>query len=276
VSPLIHLTRRALLAAGTALLLSPSSSVGEQRSFLTLATTTSTQDSGLLDTLLPPFTAETGIEVRVVAAGTGRALEIGKSGDADVVLVHDRASEDAFVAAGHARARRDVMYNDFLVVGPAADPARVRGRDVARAFAAIADARAPFVSRGDDSGTHKAERRFWEAAGRDPLPGSGAWYLEAGGGMAATLSMTAEKNAYTLTDRATWLAMPEKRELAELVSGDAKLRNNYGVIVVSSAQHPGVKEELGERFAAWLTGPRGRAAIAAFRIDGEHVFFLPD
>jgi tungstate transport system substrate-binding protein len=275
MSDLHSLRRRALLAAaGGALLFGAAAGFAEQRAFITLATTTSTQDSGLLDDLLPRFTAATGIEVRVVAVGTGRALEIGKSGDADVVLVHDRASEDAFVAEGHAAARRDVMYNDFVGVGPSTDPARARGADVARAFAAIADAKAPFVSRGDDSGTHKAERRYWAAAARDPLPGSGAWYFEAGGGMAATLSMAGEKDGYTLTDRATWLAMKNRGGLVELVSGDARLRNNYGVMVVSAAKHPGVKEELGEKLAAWLTGDAGRAAIVAFRVGGKQVFFL--
>jgi len=269
------LTRRKLMAASAAtLLLGAAALAGEERAFITLATTTSTQDSGLLDDLLPRFTAATGIEVRVVAVGTGRAIEIGKSGDADVLLVHDRASEDAFVAEGHATSRRDVMYNDFLVVGPSNDPAGAKGADVARAFASIADAKRHFVSRGDDSGTHKAEKRYWAAAARDPLPGSGAWYLEAGGGMGATLSMAGEKDAYTLTDRATWLAMKNRGGLVELVSGDPRLRNDYGVMVVSAAKHPGVKAELGEKLAAWLTGDAGRAAIAAFRVGGEPVFFL--
>jgi tungstate transport system substrate-binding protein len=269
------LTRRTLIAAAGAALLAGATPLGaEERPFITLATTTSTQDSGLLDDLLPKFTATTGIEVRVVAVGTGRAIEIGKSGDADVLLVHDRASEDAFVAEGHAPARRDVMYNDFLVVGPSADPAHAKGADVSRAFAAIADVQAPFISRGDDSGTHKAEKRYWVIAARDPSPGSGTWYLEAGGGMAATLSMAAEKSAYTLTDRATWLALKNRAGLVELVSGDVRLRNEYGVMVVSAAKHPGVKAELGEKLAAWLTGDAGRAAIDAFRVGGEQVFFL--
>jgi tungstate transport system substrate-binding protein len=272
---LMTLSRRSFVAAAAlAAVLAASAAADEPRPFLTLATTTSTQDSGLLDELLPKFSAATGIDVRVVAVGTGRAIEIGRAGDADVLLVHDRASEDAFVAEGHATARRDVMYNDFLVVGPSADPAGAKGVDVARAFAAVADAKAPFVSRGDDSGTHKAEKRYWAAAARDPLPGSGAWYLEAGGGMAATLSMAAEKSAYTLTDRATWLATKDPADLVELVSGDAKLRNNYGVLVVSAAKHPGVKAELGEKLAAWLTGDAGRAAVAAFRVRGKQVFFL--
>ena len=272
------LTRRAWLAACGALsaLAVASAALADEKPFITLATTTSTQDSGLLDELLPKFSAATGIAVRVVAVGTGRALEIGRAGDADALLVHDRAAEDAFVAEGHAEGRRDVMYNDFLVVGPAADPARAKGSDVARAFAAIADAQAPFVSRGDDSGTHKAEQRFWAAAARNPQPESGTWYLEAGSGMASTLALAGEKGAYTLTDRATWLALRETRGLAELVSGDARLRNNYGVLVLSAQRHPGVKSKPAREFAAWLTGAEGRAAIAAFRVSGRPVFFLPE
>jgi tungstate transport system substrate-binding protein len=275
VNPLSALARRSLrLAVCAAALFAASALVANERPFVTLATTTSTQDSGLLDVLLPKFTAEIGVDVRVVAVGTGRAIEIGKAGDADVLLVHDRASEDAFVAEGHAAVRRDVMYNDFVVVGPEADPAGARGADVAQAFAAIADAKATFVSRGDDSGTHKAEKRYWVAAARDPLPGSGQWYIEAGGGMAATLAMAAEKRAYALTDRATWLATKEPAGLAELVSGDARLRNDYGVLVVDAAKHPGVKSELAEKLASWLTSPSGRAAISAFRVNGRPVFFL--
>ena len=249
-------------------------SQAEEKPFLTLATTTSTQDSGLLDAILPQFTAQTGIEVRVVSVGTGRAIEIGRAGDADLLLVHDRASEDAFVADGHADLRRDVMYNDFIVVGPSADPARVKGGDVVAAFARIADAKASFVSRGDDSGTHKAEKRLWAAAARDPKPASGAWYLEAGGGMSATLGLASEKQAYTLTDRATWLALKDPRGLAELVSGDERLLNRYGVLVVSPAKHPGVKSDLAERLATWLTSAPGRSAIADFKIASKQVFFL--
>lgn len=271
----IRLTRRAMFAAlGSTLLFTSAAAVADDKPFITLATTTSTQDSGLFEYLLPKFSAETGVDVRVVAVGTGRAIEIGRAGDADVLLVHDRASEDAFVADGHAAKRRDVMYNDFLVVGPSADPAHARGADVAKAFAAIADAKAPFVSRGDDSGTHKAEKRYWAVAARDPLPGSGAWYLEAGGGMAATLRMAAEKGAYTLTDRATWLATQNPSGLTELVGGDARLRNNYGVLVVSAKKHPGVKSKLAHEFARWITGPTGRAAIEAFRVSGKQAFFL--
>jgi tungstate transport system substrate-binding protein len=273
----LRLTRRALLGAAALIAISgfANGALAEEKPFITLATTTSTQDSGLLDYLLPKFSADTGVEVRVVAVVTGRAVEIGRAGDADALLVHDRASEDAFVAEGHAAKRRDVMYNDFLVVGPAADPARAKGADVARAFAEIADARATFVSRGDDSGTHKAEKRYWVAAARDPKPASGQWYLEAGSGMASTLALAAEKGAYTLTDRATWLALKDPRGLAELVSGDARLRNDYGVLVVSAKKHPGVKSKLAREFALWLTGDAGRAAIQSFRVGGKQVFFLP-
>ena len=265
---------RTLAFVSIASVLVAGATAGEERPFITLATTTSTQDSGLLDDLLPKFSAASGLDVRVVAVGTGRAIELGRSGDADVLLVHDRASEDAFVADGHATARRDVMYNDFLVVGPSADPAGAKGQGVAGAFQRIADKHAPFVSRGDDSGTHKAEKRLWAGAARDPLPGSGAWYFEAGGGMGATLVMASEKLAYTLTDRATWLALRDPRGLAELVSGDPKLRNNYGVMVVSEAKHPGVKAELAQQLVDWLTGAAGREVIAAFRVAGKQVFFL--
>ena len=265
---------RTLALVSIASLAGAGPSAAKDRPFITLATTTSTQDSGLLDDLLPKFSAASGLDVRVVAVGTGRAIELGKNGDADVLLVHDRASEDTFVAEGHATARRDVMYNGFLVVGPSADPAGAKGQSVAGAFQRIADMRAPFVSRADDSGTHKAEKRLWAAAARDPLPGSGAWYFEAGGGMGATLVMASEKLAYTLTDRATWLALRDPRGLAELVSGDPKLRNNYGVMVVSAAKHPGVKAELAQQLVNWLTGAAGREAIAAFRVAGEQMFFL--
>lgn len=266
--------RFALVLLAAALAGIASAAFGQDRPFITLATTTSTQDSGLLDAILPQFTAHSGIDVRVVSVGTGRAIEIGRAGDADVLLVHDRASEDAFVADGHAKRRRDVMYNDFLVVGPAADAAKAKGTNVAAGFQRIADAKAKFVSRGDDSGTHKAEKRYWAAAARDPKPGSGTWYLEAGGGMAATLGMAGELQAYTLTDRATWLSVRDRRGLVEIVAGDAKLRNNYGVMVVSASKHPGVKAKLAAKLARWLTSSEGRAAISGYRIGGQPVFFL--
>jgi tungstate transport system substrate-binding protein len=210
-----------------------------------------------------------------VAVGTGQALEIGRRGDADALLVHDRASEDLFLAEGHALFRRDVMYNDFVIVGPSADPGGIRGlASASSALAQLATRQASFVSRGDDSGTHKAELRLWQAAGIDPRGASGRWYRETGGGMGATLNVAAELPAYTLADRATWLAFRNRRELALLVEGDASLRNPYGVLVVNPALHPHVKVELATRFADWLTGPAGRKAIESFTLDGKPLFFL--
>ncbi len=241
---------------------------------ITVASTTSTQNSGLFDYLLPRFTAATGIGVRVVAVGTGAALRLGRRGDVDVVLVHARAAEDAFVAAGYGIERRDVMYNDFVLLGPAADPAGVAGMaDVAAALRRIAEAEARFVSRGDDSGTHKAELRLWRAAGLDPQAGSGRWYLETGSGMGATLNVAAARDAYTLTDRGTWLSFRNRGRLEVLVEGDPRLRNPYGVILVNPARHPSVKADDGRAFIAWLTSPAGRAAIASFRLEGQQAFF---
>jgi tungstate transport system substrate-binding protein len=246
---------------------------GAEAPFLTLASTTSTQDSGLFGDLLPRFEAETGIAVRVVAVGTGQALELGRRGDADAVLVHDRAAEDAFLAAGFAESRRDVMWNDFLIAGPAADPARVRDTsDVAAALLRIAAARAPFASRADDSGTHKAELRLWQASGVDPRSASGTWYRETGSGMGATLNTAAELGAYLLVDRATWVAFRNKRSLEALLEGDSRLRNPYGILVVSPAKHPHAKVDLARRFAEWLTSDAGRAAIDGFRVEGEQLF----
>jgi tungstate transport system substrate-binding protein len=245
-----------------------------EKPFITLASTTSTRDSGLFEHLLPTFEAKTGIAVRVVAVGTGQAIELGRRGDADVLLVHDRKSEDAFVAEGFGLPRRDVMYNDFLIAGPEADPAGVRGAQAAAALAKIAAAKAPFASRGDDSGTHKAELRLWQAAGVDPKPASGTWYRETGTGMGATLGVAAELGGYVLSDRATWASYRDRRGLAVLVEGDPVLRNPYGVIVVDPKRHPHVKAELAARFADWLTSPEGRSAIASFQIAGKQVFFV--
>jgi tungstate transport system substrate-binding protein len=254
----------ALLAGGSA---------GAEEPFLTLASTTSTQDSGLFAHLLPRFEAEAGVAVRVVAVGTGQALELGRRGDADALLVHDREAEERFLAEGFAESRRDVMWNDFLVAGPDADPAALKGLgSAAEALRRIAAAKAPFASRGDDSGTHKAELRLWKEAGVDPKGASGTWYRETGGGMGATLNTAAELGAYLLVDRATWVAFRNKRSLAALVEGDAPLRNPYGVLVVSPAKHPHVKLDLARRFAEWLTSDAGRAAIDGFRVDGVQLF----
>jgi tungstate transport system substrate-binding protein len=212
--------------------------------------------------------------VRVVALGTGQALDVGRRGDADVVLVHDRAAEERFVEQGFGGPRRPVMYNDFVLAGPAADPAGIAGTtDIASALRRIAAARAPFVSRGDRSGTHAAELRLWQDAGVDPLPGRGAWYREIGQGMGPALNTAAAQNAYILTDRGTWQAFRNRQDLRILVEGDQRLFNQYGVIAVSPQRHPHVKAADGQRFVDWITSPAGQAAIAGFRIGGEQLFF---
>lgn len=244
--------------------------------YITVASTTSTENSGLFAHLLPQFEKATGISVRVVAVGTGQAIRLAEKGDADVLFVHHRPSEERFVAEGYGLARHDVMYNDFVLVGPADDPAGVRERKEApAALAAIAAARAPFVSRGDDSGTHKKERALWAEAGVDPTGASGSWYRESGSGMGATINVAAGMGAYTLADRATWTAFENKGGLAIVLEGDPRLRNPYGVIVVNPEKHPHVKKEAAQRFVDWLLSEEGQGAIAAFRIDGQQLFF-PD
>lgn len=242
--------------------------------YIVLASTTSTENSGLFAHILPRFTAKTGIAVRVVAKGTGQALRIARNGDADVVLVHHRSAEERFVAEGHGVERRDVMYNDFMLIGPAADPAAIHGlRDAADAFAQIAAARAPFVSRGDDSGTHRAELRLWQLAGIDVREASGTWYRETGAGMGTTLNIGVAMGAYTLVDRGTWLSFKNRGDLRILVQGDRRLFNPYGVILVNPDKHPHVKAEEGRAFIDWLTGEEGQLAIASFRVGGQQAFF---
>ncbi len=246
---------------------------GAGERFLVLQSTTSTQNSGLLDAILPRFREKTGIEVRVVAVGTGQALKNAEKGDGDVLLVHDRAREDAFVVAGHGVDRRDVMSNDFVIVGPRADPAGVRGmRDAPAALAQIAAARLPFVSRGDDSGTHARERALWKAAGISLAGASGSWYRETGSGMGATLNTAVAMQAYTLSDRATWVSFRNKDDFEVLVEGDPRLLNPYGVILVNPVRHPHVKAAEGRAFIDWLTGPDGQRAIAEFRVEGQQLF----
>ncbi len=241
---------------------------------LTLASTTSTENSGLFAQLLPQFTQSTGIAVRVVAVGTGQALRIARNGDADVLLVHHRPSEEAFVAEGYGVRRHDVMYNDFVLVGPRADPARLCGLDdAAAALARIAAGRAPFASRGDDSGTHKKELDLWAAAGLDPSAASGSWYRETGSGMGATLNAATGMGAYTLSDRATWRAFRNKGDLEVLVEGDPRLFNPYGVILVNPLRHPHVHAREGQAFIDWLVSDPGQAAIAAYRLDGRQLFY---
>lgn len=246
----------------------------EASRFITVASTTSTENSGLFDDILPRFTGVTGIEVRVVALGTGQALDVGRRGDADVVFVHDVAAEEQFVAEGHGVNRRRVMYNDFVLVGPAPDPAGAGTcRDIASALAAILETQAPFVSRGDRSGTHAAELRLWEDAGIDLSTLKGPWYQEAGSGMGATLNTAAAMDAYALSDRGTWLSFANRRDLRILVEGDPRLFNQYGVMLVNPSRHPHVRRAEAEAFIDWLVSADGQAAIASFRINGEQAFF---
>jgi tungstate transport system substrate-binding protein len=241
--------------------------------FITLASTTSTQASGLFDYLLPKFTEKTGVEVRVVAVGTGQALKLGEKGDADALLVHDPAGEERFVKQGYGLDRRLVMYNDFVIVGPDTDPAHIKGgRDAVAAFKAIAQAKATFLSRGNDSGTHRQELRLWEATGIDIKSASGTWYKELGAGMGAALNTAAGLDGYTLSDRATWLSFKNRARLMLLVGGDAKLYNQYSVILVNPDRHPSVKADDARGFMDWLTSPAGQQAIGSFTVEGQTLF----
>jgi tungstate transport system substrate-binding protein len=245
-----------------------------QEKFIVIASTTSTEQSGLFKHILPAFKAKTGIDVRVVALGTGQALDTARRGDADVVFVHDKAAEEKFVAEGFGVDRREVMYNDFVMVGPKADPATVGGtRDIVTALKKISDAKAPFASRGDKSGTHAAELRLWKLAGVDPESGKGSWYRETGSGMGPTLNTAAGMDAYALTDRGTWLSFKNRRDLVISVEGDVRLFNQYGVMLVNPAKHAHVKKDLGTAFVEWITSPEGQKSIADYKIDGEQLFF---
>ncbi|MFQ6547971.1 substrate-binding domain-containing protein [Aestuariibius sp. 2305UL40-4] len=236
--------------------------------------TTSTANSGLYDHLLPIFEEETGITVNVVAVGTGQALQNARNCDADLLLVHAKASEEEFVAGGYGTVRTDLMYNDFVIVGPADDPAGIAGMsDVQEALAVIAAAEAPFASRGDDSGTHKKEMALWAETGADPAAASGAWYRETGSGMGATLNAGIGMGAYVMTDRATWISFGNKGDFGIVVEGDADLFNQYGVIPVSPEACPQVNAEGARAFADWLLSAQGQAAIAAFEVDGQQLFF---
>ena len=239
--------------------------------FVTVASTTSTEQSGLFKDLLPAFTRDTGIEARVVAVGTGQALDMGRRGDADVVFVHDKVAEEKFVAEGFGVKRFPVMYNDFVLVGPKGDPAGAKGNDVTAALRKIADKQAPFASRADKSGTHAAELRYWKAAGIEKP--AGAWYRETGSGMGPTLNTAAGINAYALTDRGTWVNFKNRADLVILVEGDQKLFNQYGVMLVSPEKHAHVKRDLGQKFVDWVVSAKGQAAVAAYRIGGEQLFF---
>jgi tungstate transport system substrate-binding protein len=245
-----------------------------QDRYITLASTTSTEQSGLFAHLLPAFKSASGINVRVVALGTGQALDMGRRGDADVLLVHDLAAEEKFVAEGYGLPRHAVMYNDFVLVGPKADPAATQGADLTAGLKKLATSKAPFVSRGDKSGTHAAELRYWKAAGVDDPAAALPSYKACGCGMGPALNMAAATGAYVLADRGTWLAFKNRADLAVLVQGDARLFNPYGVIVVNPARHPHVKLALAQSFADWLVSPAGQASIAAYKIAGEQLFFV--
>ena len=267
-------TNLALIVAVAALgAVAPAPAVAQER-FITVSSTTSTENSGLFRHLLPLFRAATGIEARVVALGTGQALDMGRRGDADVVFVHDKAKELVMLEEGWFVGRRDVMVNDFVLAGPRSDPARIAGlRDAGAALRRIYDARSPFASRADRSGTHAAEVRLWQAAGIDIASQKGPWYRETGSGMGATLNIASAMNAYALADRGTWLSFRNRGELAVLLEGDPRLFNQYGVMLVNPAKHQHVKQALGMQFIEWLVSAEGQRAIAEYRIGGEPLFF---
>jgi len=245
-----------------------------QDRFITVASTTSTEQSGLFGAILPVFQKKTGIQVRVVALGTGQALDLARRGDADVVFVHAKSAEEKFLAEGHGVKRHPVMYNDFVLIGPKNDPAKIAGgKDILAALKKIQAGQAPFVSRGDKSGTHMAELALWKAAGIELDQAKGPWYRDTGQGMGPALNTAASMNAYVLADRGTWLAFKNRGDLAVLVEGDKRLFNQYGVILVSPDRHPTVKKDLGQAFVDWLVSPEGQQAIADYKIGGEQLFF---
>lgn len=257
-----------LFASVLAVGMLPTAHAGE---YIILASTTSTESSGLFDTILPTFRNATGIDVRVVAVGTGQAFELARRGDADSLLVHDTTGEQRFIENGHATGRADVMFNDFVLIGPASDPANARNaRTAAEAFAAIASARAPFTSRGDDSGTNRAEVRLWEKAGVEP---DGDWYRELGSGMGPTLNTAAAMDAYVMSDRATWVAFGNRQNLTLLFEGDDVLFNQYGSLLLSEQKHPHLKHNLARQWHNWLISEEGQQAIADFEVNGQQLFF---
>ena len=267
------ISRRALLCLGLAASVSMATTATAQERFIVMASTTSTEQSGLFPHLLPAFKAATGIDVRVVAVGTGQALDMGRRGDADLLFVHDKTAEDKFVADGFGLKRSDVMYNDFVLIGPATDPAGVKGKDIVAALAKLGASGAGFISRGDKSGTHAAELRYWKAAGVDTPVGKVAGYKECGCGMGPALNIASSSDAYVLADRGTWLSFKNRAKLAVLVEGDTRLFNQYGVIVVNPARHPHTKTALAQAFADWIVSAPGQATVASYKIGGEQLFF---
>jgi len=266
--------RYASLVLGLSLLAVFAAPASAQDKSIVVASTTSTQDSGLFGHILPLFKAKTGIEVKVIAQGTGQALDTARRGDADVVFVHAKAQEEKFVAEGHGVKRFDVMYNDFVLIGPKSDPAGVNGsKDIVAALKTIQGKAAPFVSRGDKSGTHSAELALWKQAGVDIAAAKGPWYREIGQGMGAALNTAGAMNAYVISDRGTWLSFKNPGDLVIAVEGDKRLFNQYGVILVNPEKHPAVKKELGQSFIDWLTSPEGQGAIAAYKVNGKQLFF---
>lgn len=263
-----------LLAALVVTVLPSVDTYADDKPFIVVQSTTSTQNSGLLDAILPIFEQESGTRVRVVAVGTGQAIKNATNGDGDVLLVHARDAEEQFVADGFGVKRFDVMYNDFVLIGPESDPAKVTdSANIIDALRAIANSEAPFASRGDDSGTHKAELKLWNAAGINAQADSGNWYRETGSGMGATLNVGTAMGAYVLTDRATWIAFGNKGDYQIAAQGDERLFNQYGVILVNPAKHPNVRAQQGQDFIDWLTGTNGQQAIAQFKIDDQQLFF---
>jgi tungstate transport system substrate-binding protein len=265
------LSRRLLIVTAITALLT--TFAGAQEKAIVVASTTSTEDSGLFKYLLPIFKKKTGIDVKVVAQGTGQALDTGRRGDADVVFVHAKAAEEKFLSEGFGVKRYPVMYNDFVLIGPRSDPAGVKGKDILTALRTISDKAVPFLSRGDRSGTHLAEIGLWKDAGVAISADKGSWYREIGQGMGAALNMASASNAYVLSDRGTWLAFKNRGDLDILVEGDKRLFNQYGVILVNPARHPHVKAELGQEFIGWLISPEGQNAIAGYKIGGQQLFY---
>jgi len=266
----LDLIRRLLLLAA----LIAAFPAGAQEKFIVVASTTSTEQSGLFGYLLPLFQKKTGTQVRVVALGTGQALDLARRGDADVVFVHAKSAEEKFLAEGHGVKRLPVMYNDFVLIGPKADPAKIAGgRDILAALAKIKSAGAPFVSRGDRSGTHIAELNLWKLAGIDIAKEKGPWYKDTGQGMGPALNTASAMNGYILADRGTWISFKNRGELAIAVEGDKRLFNQYGVMLVNPAKHPNVKKDLGQAFVDWVISPEGQKAIAGYKIGGEQLFF---